>query len=57
LIYHEECVCEADPAEIVGVRVDPVRFVKEREKVAVPLGRERHKFSDVARGFIFGGGV
>ena len=46
LIDHEESVCEADPAEIVGIRVDPVRFVKEREEVPVPLCRERRKFSD-----------
>jgi hypothetical protein len=26
LIYHEEGVSEADPEEIVGIRVDPVRF-------------------------------
>jgi hypothetical protein len=46
LIDHEEGVCEADSAEIVGIRVDPVRFVKEREEVAVPLCRERRKFPD-----------
>jgi hypothetical protein len=27
--------------EIVGIRVDPVRYVKERGEVAVPLCRER----------------
>ncbi len=46
LIYHEEGVYESDPAEIVGIRVDPVRFVKEREEVPVPLCRERHEFPD-----------
>ncbi len=44
LIYHEEGDCEADSAEIVGIRVDPVWFVKEREEVAVPLCRERCEF-------------
>ncbi len=46
LIDHEEGVYEADSAEIVGIRVDPVRFVKEREEVAVPLCRERREFPD-----------
>ncbi len=46
LVDHEEGVCEADPAEIVGIRVDPVWFVKEREEVPVPLCGERRKFSD-----------
>jgi hypothetical protein len=46
LVDHEESVCEADPAEIVGIRVDSVWFVKEREEVPVPLCRERRKFSD-----------
>ena len=46
LIDHEEGVCETDPAEIVGIRVDPVWFVKEREEVAVPLCRERREFPD-----------
>ena len=46
LIDHEEGVCEADSAEIVGIRVDPVRFVNEREEVEVPLCRERHEFSE-----------
>jgi hypothetical protein len=46
LIYHEEGVCEADSAEIVGIRVDPVWFVKEREEVEVPLCRERCEFPD-----------
>ena len=46
LIYHEECVSETDPSEIVGIRVDPVWFIKEREEVPVPLGRERREFPD-----------
>jgi hypothetical protein len=41
LICHEEGVSETDPVEIVGIRVDPVRFVKEREEVPVPSCRER----------------
>ena len=46
MIDHEEGVCETDPAEIVGIRVDPVCFVKEREEVPVPLCRERLEFPD-----------
>ena len=46
MIDHEEGVCETDPAEIMGIRVDPVWFVKEREEVPVPLCRERLEFPD-----------
>jgi hypothetical protein len=42
LINHEEGVCEADPVEIVGIQVDPVRYVKERGEIVVPLCRQRH---------------
>jgi hypothetical protein len=46
LTYHEEGVSEVDSVEIEGIRVDPVRFVNEREEVEVPLCRERHEFSE-----------
>ena len=41
-----EGVFEADPEEIVWIQVDPVRFVKEREEVVVPLCRKRQEFPD-----------
>jgi hypothetical protein len=42
LIYHEE----TDPEEIVRIQVDPVRYVKEREEVVIPLCRKRLEFPD-----------